>query len=325
MSEYAGLEFQLCLSRRHPTEEWLRALFQRLWTHGYSFSATSSATWEAELEAPGCAFVLGDGDMDTGALTTFIARAPVESYSLVNVSNGVSSLQLNFIEMANTPDDASSDLAGGSVARLSYVALWTKKRDTSPPGQSDRPYHHAYNAFVHTCALLCEALDPGYGIGYDLTHVRDQAGQDAIASLDTSVAPDLLAGRLPNASAWFRREPLQYIAPAFVTPERTLTWLSSPGISLQRLATGGLFIVPTFSPYTPEDSIAYGLLARGKRLSLLVAQGRHGAASASTYEQLAQAQREGMEVLTRATTIFASVNNREGENEARFERSQLEN
>ncbi len=325
MSEYAGLEFQLCLPLRRPTEEWFRALFQRLWSHGYSLhprsSATASATWEAELEAPGCAFTLGDGDTETGSLATFIARATAESASHITISNGVSSLELLFFE-----DDASTDRADEHVTRLRYVALWNSKRDTSPPGKPDRPpYLHAYSAFVHTCALLCEALDPLYGIGYSLNQVRDDAAQDALAFFDTSVAPDLLAGRLPNASAWFRSEPFQYIAPAYVTPERTLTWLAPSGVSVQRLATGGLFVVPTVAPYTLEDSIAYELLDRGQRLALFLARAQHGQlAPQPTLEQLAQARREGITALTRASSIFGSINDREGEQRARYHLLELD-
>ncbi len=324
MSEYAGLQFHLCLTRRTLADEWFRALFQRLWTHGYSFSPTSSATWEAELEAP-CSFVLGDGVTESGVLATFLARAAAESECVIDVSNGVSSLSMSFYETDSSPSDASAHRVDEHVKRLSYIGLGTNTSDTTPPGQPDRPpYLHAYSAFVRTCALLCEVLDPLYGLGYHLTQVRDQAGEDALADLDTSAAPDLLAGKLPNASAWFNSEPFQYIAPAYVTAERTLAWLASSWVSVERLATGGLLVIPTVAPYTQEASIAYTHLLRGMDRTLLILRHRHSQLAELTPEQLAQAQREGIDALTRAITIFASVNDQEGERKARFERLQLE-
>ncbi len=321
MSEYAGLEFQICLPRRRATGEWFRALFHHLWTHGFSFGPTANTTWEAELDASGCAFVLNDGDTASGTLTAFIAGASAVTNSFIDVSNGVSPLQMGFA-VADPLGDSRSDTP---TTQLSYVSLWTNKYDSSPPGERDRPYLHAYNAFIHTCALLCEALDPLYGLGYDLYQTRDQAGQDALASLEESAAPDLLAGRLPNVSAWFRSEPLQYIAPAYVTPERTLLWLTPSRVSIQRLATGGLFIVPTMAPYTYEDAIAHAALARGKRLALLIARAQHGMATpAPTDMELALARSDAMSAFTRAITIFASVNDEEGERLARFALVQLE-
>lgn len=319
MSEYAGLEFQLCLPRQHPTDEWFHTLFQRLWTHGFSFSTPDRANWEDALTATGYSFVLGDGDIEGGSLATFSARASTVADSLINVFNGVSRLQFSFSEFASASDGAPDD---ADSAHLSYLALWTYKKDTSHPGRGGRPYLHAYNAFLHTCALLCEALDPLYGVGYDLHQVRDQ---DAIASFDTAAAPDLLAGNLPNVSAWFLSEPLQYIAPRFLTPERTLTWLASPGVCVRRLATGGLFITPPIMPYTYESSIAHDHLFHGNSKALFLARAQHGQlAPQPTLEQLAQARREGIAALARASSIFGSINDREGEQQARYRLSELE-
>lgn len=299
--------------QRAGSAAWFNVLLERLWQHGcfYSFNAVRSAQWEEELHTSLCSFGLEDDEPEAGSLATYISRAAQVPYSFLDVSNGVSLLRMGFDFSPAKPESE----------RLSTVSIEASDHDTTPPGKDGRPYLYVVQAFLHTCAVLCEALDPLYGLGYDLSHISSQEGMDALAFLGDVTAPALLRGHLPARDRWFNTTPIEYLAPAYLTPERTSTRLASTGCTMQRLSTGGLLIIPTIAPYTYEASSGYQLRMEGREAWQTVNQLRQVGAQTDVTEQvteqIAQVRQNGIRALERAAGLFAVAQATNEEREAR--------
>ena len=297
------LSFQACLPPRQATAQWYLDVLRSLWEHGIAYN--SGYTWEQTLASADCSFsFLETTGPSKGTLSMFVDQLlTLESNDagfLTAVAEHVP-LKIGF------GTEQSNVLADWVYVAIERFRLWLRL----PPDQLGAqriPYTHVFRTVVDVSALLCEATKPLFGFGYDSGSVQDREG---LIDVD-EIARDVFAGRLPDMSQWLDPAPFEYIEPSFLTNEHLLQLLAMPHVQVQQLATGGILVVPPYSPYTFEDSNAVIHYNHGEDRRIVVSLAASGQDRTHKMTELQQVGREGIGHYGRAHTIWESIHNQRG-------------
>lgn len=216
--------------------------------------------------------------------------------------------QGGLLQAFNSISPLELDLTLNENPHFTWVAFHVP-RPYATPGRGKGPiqqsYTDIYHAFVEWSQILCEVLGPLFGLGY-------QDENDAATELFVSGGAELLQGRLPDIDAWFKVPPLRYLAPQLLTNERLLDLLKQPHWQVQRLSTGGIFVVPRHPAYTYQASAGhlYRSLATEKWSALAeMEKGNTPKADQTTIERLS---REARAEAKHALGIFQAIGDQEG-------------
>jgi hypothetical protein len=258
-----SLSFHCYLEPQPVTVQWWMNLTHALWRRGLHFTASPSpaVTWEAELAATDHLIVAADGHQVTGTLREGLEQlATLGGTGLAVWDNGVE-LGLDLYP-GDFPAKNNAQLPSPALMR---AMLSTARAKPVPPALRPANWLDPYAvdlapttvvpgflqrrlALLHWSGVLCELLRPVYGVGYDVEHdVRD-----SLVELREDIQRALHAGHLPDVGAHLTDGYVQYLAPSYATAERLLSYLGTPGWTVQRQATGGAFVLSTGEPFQYE-------------------------------------------------------------------------
>ncbi len=277
----------LCLPRQPRSPEWVEQILHRLWDYGMNFprfqiDGRQPLTWSELLAAI---------DVETEDRQTFRARIPqlARSGGTLLTAHDLGWPYLSF----DLQEHPSLDWIVLYQDGLELEPYWLRKQ-----AQYETPlgYLAVYQAFLEWARVLCEIVEPLFGFGYCQGYITDYDQYREYVKEQGEVPQP---GWLPPIDDWFSHPPLRYLAPALLTPDLQLDLLSHNRWRLERLATGGLFVIPPDPEYT---YMAYG-----------------------GYSALDRSNQQGERAETqRALTIFTAIDERNGMRKTRAQLGSLD-
>jgi hypothetical protein len=213
-----------------------------------------------------------------------------------------------------------------ATAQVGWLTLTVQRVVISPVRanlvEAERfDYLTAYRMFLRQCMLLCEGAAPLYGFGYfaglgfSAEDRVNERGLMVYKDETNHLAEALIAGQAPHLTPYFPQPPYEYAPASLLTPERLSSLLAQPGMSVQRLATGGVFIEPQTLPFREDVALGYVWLHRGKAATEQARESvnrlREGSSPGENAET-ATVMRSGWLALQRALGIFRSAGEQDG-------------
>lgn len=274
--------FYVCLPHQPRSAEWIEHILHGLWNYGmtfpsYQFNGQQPLSWQD---------MLASTNVETTPQETFREQFSqlAQKGGYLSVAYNAGWASLNF----NTQKHASLDWLMLSFRGAELEPYWRRK---DPLDESPAEYLVAYQAFVEWSRVLCTIVEPLFGFGYYERYLSDFDQQYEYVNVKGETPR---REWLPEVDQWFSHPPLRYLAPSLLTPERTVELLAHTGWQIERLATGGLFVVPPDPEYTSLASGGYAFLTRGLQ------------------QQGTLSEQESTALIQRALDIFTALDERNG-------------